>query len=137
MKKQVSLLAFAILLFTVTKAQQKVVQLYDGPAPGSENWTWHEAENDNNGWQTKVVYNVSRPTLTVFVPETVKANGAAVIIAPGGAFHALSINSEGFDVARWLVQKGITCFVLKYRLVHSLTTDPVAEVMAKWGKKRI
>ena len=135
MKKQFFFVTLALLLNIVLFAQQKVIQLYDGPAPGSENWTWNEAENDNNSWQTKVVYNVSRPTLTVFTPEAGKANGTAVIIAPGGAFHALSINSEGFDVAKWLAQKGVTCFVLKYRLVHSLTTDPVAEVMAKWGKK--
>jgi predicted peptidase len=133
MKKQ--FVFVALLLNIVLFAQQKVIQLYDGPAPGSESWTWNEAENDNNSWQTKVVYNVSRPTLTVFTPEVGKGNGTAVIIAPGGAFHALSINSEGFDVAKWLVQKGITCFVLKYRLAQSLTTDPVAEVMAKWGKK--
>ena len=135
MKKQFVFVTLTLLLNIVLFAQQKVIQLYDGPAPGSENWTWNEAENDNNGWQTKVVYNVSRPTLTVFTPEAGKVNGTAVIIAPGGAFHALSINSEGFDVAKWLAQKGVTCFVLKYRLVHSLTTDPVAEVMAKWGKK--
>ncbi|HEY5773416.1 MAG TPA: alpha/beta hydrolase, partial [Chitinophagaceae bacterium] len=135
MKKQFFFVTLALLLNIVLFAQQKVIQLYDGPAPGSENWTWNEAENDNNSWQTKVVYNVSRPTLTVFTPEAGKANGTAVIIAPGGAFHALSINSEGFDVAKWLAQKGVTCFVLKYRLVHSLTTDPVAEVMGKWGKK--
>jgi len=135
MKKQFVFVTLTLLLNIVLFAQQKVIQLYDGPAPGSENWNWNEAENDNNGWQTKVVYNVSRPTLTVFTPEAGKVNGTAVIIAPGGAFHALSINSEGFDVAKWLAQKGITCFVLKYRLVHSLTTDPVAEVMAKWGKK--
>jgi len=135
MKKYFLFLSFLVITFITVNAQQKVIPLYDGPAPGSESWTWNEAENDNNGWQTKVVYNVSRPTLTVFTPEAGKANGTAVIIAPGGAFHALSINSEGFDVAKWLVQKGITCFVLKYRLAHSLTTDPVAEVMAKWGKK--
>jgi predicted peptidase len=135
MKKQLFFHCFTILLSSLLIAQQKVIQLYDGPAPGSENWTWTEAENDNNQWKTKVVYNVSRPTLTVFSPVTGKANGTAVIIAPGGAFHALSINSEGFDVAKWLVEKGITCFVLKYRLARSLTTDPVAEVMAKWGNK--
>ena len=135
MKKYFLFLSFLVITFITVNAQQKVIPLYDGPAPGSESWTWNEAENDNNGWQTKVVYNVSRPTLTVFTPEASKANGTAVIIAPGGAFHALSINSEGFDVAKWLAQKGITCFVLKYRLAHSLTTDPVAEVMAKWGKK--
>ena len=135
MKKRIFFLSLLAFFCVVINAQQNVIQLYDGPAPGSESWTWNEAENDNNSWQTKVVYNVSRPTLTLFTPEAGKANGTAVIIAPGGAFHALSIHSEGFDVAKWLIQKGITCFVLKYRLVRSLTADPVAEVMAKWGKK--
>lgn len=135
MKQKTIFLAFILLIQSLSHAQQKIIQLYEGPPPGSESWTWAEAENENNMWQTKVVYNVSRPTLTVFAPDAGKANGTAVIIAPGGAFHALSINSEGYDVARWLVQKGVTCFVLKYRLAHSKTTDPVAEVMAKWGKE--
>ena len=129
------MLLSATLLFTCTvSAQQKVIQLYQGAAPGSENWTWNEAENDNNAWKTKAVYNVSHPTLTVFAPDSMSSTGTAVIIAPGGAFHALSINSEGFDVANWLVKKGVTCFVLKYRLARSITTDPVAEMTAKWGK---
>ena len=125
----------SIFLSILSNAQQKVIQLYEGPAPGSENWTWSEAENDNNSWQTKVVYNVSKPTLTVFSPDADKANGTALIIAPGGGFHVLSINSEGFDVAKWLVQKGITCFILKYRLVHCITNDPTTELMNKMGKK--
>jgi predicted peptidase len=135
MKEKIIFLGFIVLFYCTGFAQQKVIQLYDGPAPGSESWTWNEAENDNNLWKTKVVYNVSHPTLTVFAPEADKANGTAIIICPGGAFHALSINNEGYDVANWLVKKGVTCFVLKYRLAHSLTTDPVAEVLAKWGKK--
>lgn len=131
------LASVVLLLFAAFAGfgQQPVIPLYDGPAPGSENWTWNEAQNDSNAWHTAAVYNVSKPTLTVFQPEAAKANGTAVVIAPGGGFHALSINSEGFDVARWLVQKGVTCFVLKYRVAHSLTTDPVAEMSAKWGKK--
>jgi hypothetical protein len=124
-----------LFIIVVAVAQQKVIPLYAGAAPGSESWTWGEAENDKNSWQTRVVYNVSKPTLTLFAPDAAKANGTAVIICPGGAFHALSIDSEGFDVAKWLTQKGVTCFVLKYRLARSFTTDPVAEVMAKWGKK--
>ncbi len=136
MKNTASAFLLCMLICTSNSvAQQKVIQLYDGPPPGSESWTWSEAENDSNLWQTKVVYNVSKPTLTVFAPEEGKANGTAVIIAPGGAFHALSINSEGFDAARWLVEKGVTCFVLKYRVARSYTNDPVKEVTAKWGKK--
>ena len=135
MKKRILLFSLITFLYVAVNAQQKVVPLYDGPAPGSESWNWNEAENDNNLWQTKVVYNVTKPTLTVFVPEADKTNGTAVIIAPGGGFHALSINSEGLDVAKWLVQKGITCFVLKYRLVHVLSNDPTAEFAGKMGKK--
>ena len=126
---------FCLFIVVIAHAQQKVIQLYNGAAPGSESWTWNEAENDNNAWKTKVVYNVSHPTLTVFAPDSMQSTGTAVIICPGGAFHALSINSEGNDVANWLVKKGVTCFVLRYRLAHSVTTDPVAEVMSKWGKK--
>src|SRR6188474_38051 len=135
MKKRFVFITLIFLLNAILLAQQKVIQLYDGPAPGSESWNWNEAENDNKSWQTKVVYNVTKPTLTVFVPEADKANGTALIIAPGGGFHALSINSEGLDVAKWLVQKGVTCFVLKYRLVHVLSNDPTAEFAAKMGKK--
>ena len=135
MEKRIFFLSLFTFLCAAVVAQQKVVPLYDGPPPGSESWTWDEAENDNNRWQTKVVYNVSKPTLTVFVPEADKSNGTAVIIAPGGGFHALSINSEGLDVAKWLVQKGITCFVLKYRLVHVLSNDPTVELAGKMGKK--
>jgi len=112
-------------------AQEKVVRLYDGPAPGSKDWKQTEQENRTNLWQTRVVFNVANPTLTVFRPEAGKANGTAVVICPGGAFFALSIDSEGFDVARWLNTKGVTCFVLKYRLVECKTADPTLEVMSR------
>jgi predicted peptidase len=135
MKREFAFFLLLALPALQAVGQQKVIQLYEGAAPGSESWTWTEAENDSNLWQTKVVYNVSKPTLTIFQPQDGKANGTAVIIAPGGAFHALSINSEGNDVAKKLVEKGVTCFVLKYRLARSFTTDPVKEVTAKWGKK--
>jgi predicted peptidase len=135
MQKRIFFLSLLTFLYVAIIAQQKVVPLYDGPPPASESWNWNEAENDNNMWQTKVVYNVTKPTLTIFQPEAGKSNGTAVIIAPGGGFHALSINSEGFDVAKWLVQKGVTCFVLKYRLIHVLSNDPTAEFAAKMGKK--
>lgn len=118
----------------ILHAQQKVIPLYNGAAPGSEGWNWQEAVSDSNLWNTKVVYNVTQPTLTVFAPDSMSSTGTAAVICPGGAFFALSINSEGYDVAKWLVKKGVTCFVLKYRLGHSLTSDPVAEVSAKMGK---
>ena len=70
-----------------------------------------------------LVHNVSRPTLTPFLPPAGKANGTAVVIAPGGGFMMLSMSSEGWDVARWLASKGIAAFVLKYRLVPTPATS--------------
>lgn len=76
-------------------------------------------------WETEVVTNVSVPTMEVFKPEN--PNGTSVIIAPGGGLYALSIKSEGTAVAKWLNKKGITAFVLKYRLVPT-GKDGVKEI---------
>jgi acetyl esterase/lipase len=51
-------------------------------------------------------------------------NGTAVIIAPGGAFHVLAFDLEGTEVAKRLNAKGITAFVLKYRVVHNDPAHP-------------
>jgi acetyl esterase/lipase len=127
-----------LLLFflTLNIHAQKVIPLYNGAAPGSENWNWEEARQDSNLFKTPIGYNVSHPTLTVYLPDsTTPKTNTAVIIAPGGGFHLLSINSEGVDVAKWLNKKGITCFVLKYRLVHSKTGNPIQEMMDMISKK--
>ena len=121
-----------VALFSLTVAHaQRVIALYEGKAPGSESWTWSEAESTKNRFNTRVVYNVSTPTLTAYLPDPSVATGTAVVVAPGGAFHTLSIDSEGIDVAKWLAAKGVAAFVLKYRVVRSLTDDPVGELMGK------
>lgn len=60
--------------------------------------------------------NVTYPTLTPVLPKPGTANGTAVIVAPGGGFMFLSMESEGWRVAQALADRGITAFVLKYRL---------------------
>jgi acetyl esterase/lipase len=56
------------------------------------------------------------PTLTVFVPQKGQGTGSAVIIAPGGSYLGLASNLEGRQVADWFTSRGVTAFVLKYRL---------------------
>lgn len=63
------------------------------------------------------VRNVREASLTPFLPSPESATGAAVIVAPGGAFLGLAIEDEGYRVARWLADRGIAAFVLKYRLL--------------------
>jgi acetyl esterase/lipase len=129
--KPILLACFFVFFITVINAQQKVIQLYNGAAPGSENWNWDEKEMTYDQMHLKVVYNVSHPTLTAFLPDSSIATGAAVIVCPGGGFQFLSIENEGYDVARWLNKKGVAAFVLKYRLTHSLTDDPLKEFMSR------
>lgn len=122
--------ALAPLLFSLSVlslgAQEKVVRLYEGPAPGSETWTHTEKESRSERGGVRA-WNVVNATLTVFPADPTNANGTAVVICPGGAFFQLSMNSEGSDVARWLNTKGVSCFVLKYRLVEAKTEDPMRE----------
>jgi acetyl esterase/lipase len=77
---------------------------------------------------SRVVRNVTNPTLKPFLPPPGKGTGAAVIIAPGGGFMMLSMDSEGYAVAEWLATRGVTAFVLKYRLE---TTPVDAEAFQK------
>ncbi|MEB2778178.1 alpha/beta hydrolase [Algoriphagus sp. D3-2-R+10] len=67
-------------------------------------------------WGDPMARNISIATLTPFLPEPGKANGATVIVAPGGGFSWLSMGNEGWEVAEALAKEGITAFVLKYRL---------------------
>ena len=67
-------------------------------------------------WGDPMARNISSATLTPFLPKPDKANGAAVIVAPGGGFRWLSLSNEGWEVAEALAEQGIAAFVLKYRL---------------------
>jgi acetyl esterase/lipase len=78
----------------------------DQPAPE----TWFKQ------WGDPMARNISKATLTPFFPEKGKANGTVVIVAPGGGYRWLSMGNEGWEVAEALAKKGITAFVLKYRL---------------------
>ena len=110
----------SLLLFTSALASaQDVIPLYPGTPPGSEPANYPEKEYFSKVWNTEVVTNVTKPTLTIFKPAPGTANGTAIVVAPGGGFMALSITSEGTDVAKYLAAKGVTAFVLKYRLAHT------------------
>ncbi|MDX8341169.1 alpha/beta hydrolase [Draconibacterium sp. IB214405] len=115
MKKTLLIISLLTFLFGSVNAQ-KVVRLYEGKAPGSEDWNYAEVEFANPGTETKMIRNVVDPTLEVYVPEESISTGTAVVICPGGGNVWLSYESEGTAVAEWLANKGITAFVLKYRL---------------------
>jgi acetyl esterase/lipase len=98
-------------------AQPDAIDLGTGPLPGATaSESWHSQ------YGSKFARNVTVATLTPFLPDPSKASGAAVIVAPGGGFRALSMENEGSNVARALAERGIAAFVLKYRLNQTPAT---------------
>lgn len=110
-------IALVFLIPCPGSAGPQVVNVWPGVAPGSEKWTHKERTVENTPLGT-VIFNVVTPTLTAYLPDRAKATGTGVILAPGGAFVALAIDVEGNPVARWLQDRGIAAFVLKYRLLE-------------------
>jgi acetyl esterase/lipase len=95
------------------------VLLWPKGAPGSEGKTAPEKEvgqEKNDG--VRRLASVHKPSVTAYLPPKATATGAGVIILPGGGHRYLSIDNEGHQVARWLSDKGIAGFVLKYRLAR-------------------
>jgi len=112
------------LLVSMTILCQEIIELpYD--TNSEVNWKTAEKEYYSDIWQTKVITNVSVPRLEVYKADN--PNGTSVIIAPGGGLYGLSIDSEGRDVAKWLNNRGITAFLLKYRLVPT-GVDGIKEI---------
>ncbi len=91
--------------------QPNAIEIGTAPLPDA---TAQEAWHSQYGSQ--FARNVTVATITPFLPDPASASGAAVVVAPGGGFFTLSMENEGWDVARALVKRGVAAFVLKYRL---------------------
>src|SRR5437588_5274247 len=96
------------------------IRLWQNGAPGSQAETAPEVfDKTDNPKLPKHFTVVHYPSIYVFLPPKEKANGTAVVIAPGGGHSQLVIDKEGYDVADWLNKNGIAGFVLKYRLARA------------------
>ncbi len=99
-------------------AQEAVIPVWPGAAPGSEAWDWSERDvTTPNGMPMALV--VVKPVLLHYPADRGRAVGTAMIVAPGGGFRTLMMSYEGVDVARKLNSMGIDAFVLKYRLLYT------------------
>lgn len=95
----------------------EVIELWPAGPPGGDKVTAVEAiveRGDPKGLRDRALIHTRKPTLVVFRPKT--PNGAAVMLIPGGGYERVVLDKEGYETARWLADRGYTCFVLFYRL---------------------
>jgi acetyl esterase/lipase len=110
-----------------------VIPLWEKGAPGSE-----ARKDEPEKFESGHVTNIHNPSLTVYLPAEGKANGAAMVICPGGGHRMLTIESEGTAPAAHLAKLGVTCFVLKYRLAREMKENSpytVRETAAADGRR--
>ncbi|MBU7580836.1 MAG: alpha/beta hydrolase [Porphyrobacter sp.] len=95
------------------------VGLWQGLPPGSPARLPEErivARLDGLVQPDRIMQDIAVPRMAVFRPD--RPGGAAVLIVPGGGYRHVVIDKEGFEMGRWLAARGITAFVLFYRLPH-------------------
>ncbi|HLK30461.1 MAG TPA: alpha/beta hydrolase [Puia sp.] len=112
---------FIYCSFMMTSFSQTIIPLYKDSIPNSKPSPNEESSTYEGENKILIVHNVSRPSLTVFLPPKEKANGTAVIICPGGGYSILAASHEGYDVAKKFNEWGVTAFVLKYRIPDDKT----------------
>lgn len=130
----IRVLWMAVVLAGAAGAQE-AIPLYPGAAPGSPAGHSPEQKYFSKAWNAEVVTNVTRPALLLFRPPAERRNGTAVVICPGGGFMALSIASEGTEAAKVLAARGVTAFVLKYRVAQT-EGDATEEFQKLFGSDR-
>ena len=114
------LIVISLVLMSATSQAQIILPLYEGEIPGAKPGPDLE-KTDTWADGIVIVSKISRPTIAVYLPDPKIATKIAVIIFPGGAYGINAIKHEGWDVAEYLVKKGIAAFVVKYRLPDTAT----------------
>ncbi len=109
-------LLIAVLSIHTMKSQHTIIPLWEQEIPNSKKSDEVEFYPERD---ILFIEKIHTPTLEVFLPSERVANGKAVIICPGGGYRGVSYDFEGTDVAKFLNAKGITAFVLKYRMPNS------------------
>jgi acetyl esterase/lipase len=99
-----------------TYAQEKAIALYPNGIPNAKPTPASYIEKNDKSNNDEWVIMVSTPTLIPFIPEKGTTNGTAILIFPGGGYGGLSMDKEGYRVAKEFNKIGVTAFVVKYRL---------------------
>lgn len=115
----IALLVGFLVTCTARAGDPIVVDVWPGKTPGDVGISGEEKsltyESPLTAGPTRLITNVTKPTLTIYQPDGKKNTGMTMLICPGGGYHNLFWELEGEEVAAWLNSLGMTGIILKYR----------------------
>lgn len=115
--KIIGFLFYLLFLLSFCAGAQTVIPLYEGAIPG-------EKQHENKEYDDNGIYSfVSKPDLTIYLPQDENKVKTAVVICPGGGYHVVCASYEGHKIAKEMNKKGVAAFVLKYRLPNDNTCE--------------
>ena len=120
--KQLNFLILFVMTFSVTINAQDEIKLYKNGAKESNGITDVESKDKNN-----FVINITDARMYAFIAPKEIATGAAVVICPGGGYRGISVEKEGYTIAKWFNQLGISAFVLYYRMPNGHYDIPLKD----------
>lgn len=112
----------ALLASSLNSISQTLIPLYPGKIPNSRSTNEQEIKNVSDNGSIRYE-KVSKPTLEIYLPPKEKANGAAVVVIPGGGYRVVAYSHEGVEIAKKFNEMGVAAFILKYRLPSDATMD--------------
>jgi len=134
-----SLFLLSVVATGAYSAEPRVVKLWAGAAPGEKEAISPEKylETKKGQLDVKRRTNAGEPTISVYSPPKGKANGAVVVVVPGGGYSILAIEHEGTDVCDWLNSLGVTAVLLKYRVPKRAMQSPENLAMLQDAQRAI
>jgi len=120
--RQLLLSILVVMTFFETINAQEEIKLYNNGAKESNGITDNETKDKNN-----FVINITDARMYAFIAPREQATGAAVVICPGGGYRGISVEKEGYAIAKWFNQMGISAFVLYYRMPNGHYDIPLKD----------
>ena len=120
--RQLLLSILVVMTFFETINAQEEIKLYNNGAKESNGITDNETKDKNN-----FVINITDARMYAFIAPREQATGAAVVICPGGGYRGISVEKEGYAIAKWFNQLGISAFVLYYRMPNGHYDIPLKD----------
>ena len=106
-----ALLMLSLEAFAQDFGQDRTITIWDNSSAPHSNGVTAQEKNEND-----VITQVTQTQLYIYEADKEKATGQSIVVIPGGGYHCVCIEYEGYKMAKWLSSQGITCGVLKYRL---------------------